>query len=49
LIAGRRFYSRSLKEGEWEFAELSALPKDFTKIPEDSGIGNVKASVPGKP
>lgn len=47
LLAGRWFYSKKLNDGEWKFAEPKDLPKDFAKIPEDSDMGNVRASVPG--
>ncbi len=47
LIAGRWYYSKSLNDGDWKFAEPDKLPGDFTKIPEDSEMSNVRASVPG--
>ena len=49
LIAGRWFYSKSLKDGDWKFAEPEDLPEDFSKIPEDSDMANVRASIPGTP
>lgn len=49
LLAGRWFYSKSLKDGDWKFAEPDALPEDFVKIPENSDMNNVRASVPGTP
>ncbi len=49
LLAGRWFHSRTLKDGDWKFSEPKDLPEDFSKIPEDSDIGNVRTSVPGTP
>ncbi len=49
LIAGRWYYSKSLKDGDWKFAEPKDLPEEFPKIPEDSDMGNVRASIPGTP
>ena len=49
LIAGRWYYSKSLKDGDWKFAEPKDLPEDFANIPEDSDMGNVRASIPGTP
>lgn len=49
LIAGRWYASKSLQDGDWKFAEPKDLPADFSKIPEDSDMGNVRASVPGTP
>lgn len=47
LLAGRWYYSKSLNDGDWQFMEPNDLPKDFSKIPEDSDMGNVLVSVPG--
>ena len=47
LIAGRWFYSKSLNDGDWKFAEPEDLPKDFSKIPKGSVISDVRANVPG--
>ncbi|MCF6169970.1 MAG: hypothetical protein L3J66_03220 [Bacteroidales bacterium] len=49
LIAGRWYASKSLNDGDWKFVEPKDLPEDFSKIPEDSDMGNVRASVPGTP
>lgn len=49
LLAGRWYKSKSLEDGSWVFVEPSALPADFSKIPEDSGIADVLASVPNTP
>jgi hypothetical protein len=48
LISGRWFRSVSMK-GPWEFAPYGELPPDFAKIPDDSPMENVKASVPDTP
>lgn len=49
LIAGRWYFSKSLKDGDWKFAEPKDLPEDFSKIPEDSDMASVRASIPGTP
>jgi hypothetical protein len=49
LLAGRWYRSKSLKDGEWKFAEPEDLPADFAKIPEDSDISSVRANIPGTP
>jgi len=49
LIAGRWYYSKSLNDSDWKFAEPEDLPEDFSKIPADSDMGNVRASIPGTP
>jgi len=49
LIAGRWYYSKSLNDGDWKFAEPEDLPEDFNKIPEDSDMANVRPSIPGTP
>lgn len=49
LLAGRWFFSKSLKDGDWKFAEPDQLPADFAKIPRDSDMADVLASVPGTP
>jgi hypothetical protein len=49
LLAGRWYRSSSLEDGSWEFVEPSKLPADFSKIPEDSDIADVRSSVPGTP
>ena len=47
LLAGRWYYSKSLKDGDWKFQEPNDLPEDFTKIPEASEIASVRSSIPG--
>jgi hypothetical protein len=47
LLAGRWYYSKSLKDGDWKFQEPGKLPADFSKIPETSDMTTVRASVPG--
>ncbi len=47
LLAGRWYKSQSLEDGSWEFVEPGDLPSDFSKIPEDAEIAEVRASVPG--
>ena len=47
LIAGRWYYSKTLNDGDWKFAEPKDLPKEFEKIPEDSDMAEVRVSIPG--
>jgi hypothetical protein len=47
LLAGRWYYSKSLKDGDWKFTDPKKLPKEFNKIPEDSDMSSVRASIPG--
>ena len=49
LIAGRWYFSKTLKDGDWKFAEPKDLPKEFNKIPNDSDMADVRASIPGTP
>jgi hypothetical protein len=49
LLAGRWFHSKTLKDGDWKFCEPENLPQDFTKIPEESDMASVRASIPGTP
>ncbi|NOX86374.1 MAG: carbohydrate-binding family V/XII [Chlorobi bacterium] len=49
LLAGRWFKSKSLEDGSWTFVEPADLPDDFSKIPDDSDMAEVRASVPGTP
>ncbi len=46
LIAGR-WFSAPDTSGPWTFVPTATLPADFAKIPDDSPMENVKASVPG--
>ena len=48
LIAGR-WFSAPDTSGPWTFVPTSSLPADFAKIPDESPMENVKASVPGTP
>lgn len=47
LIAGRWYKSKSLTEGDWEFINPTDVPEDFAKIPSESNMAVVKASVAG--
>ena len=47
LLAGRWYHSKTLKDGDWKFCEPDDLPEDFTKIPEESDMATVRASIPG--
>ncbi len=49
LLAGRWYKSKTLEDGSWTFVEPSGLPEDFSKIPEDSEMAEVRVSVPGTP
>jgi hypothetical protein len=46
LIAGR-WFSAATTAGPWQYVPAASLPPDFAKIPDDSPMENVKASVPG--
>lgn len=46
LLSGRWYRSLSL-DGPWEYVAGNDLPKDFSKIPEDSQMGTVLYAVPG--
>jgi hypothetical protein len=47
LLAGRWYASEKMSGGTWAFVPPDDLPEDFASIPEDSDIGEVRASVPG--
>ena len=47
LLAGRWYYSSSLEDGDWKFKEPKYLPDEFLNIPNESNMGDVRASVPG--
>jgi hypothetical protein len=49
LLAGRWYKSKSLEDGSWTFVEPGDLPADFSKIPEDSDIADVRVSIPDTP
>jgi len=46
LISGRWYRSKSF-EGPWEYVAADKLPPSFGKIPADSEVGDVRASVAG--
>jgi len=47
LLAGRWYFSRTLKDGDWTFSDPADLPKEFSDIPVESPMSNVRTSVPG--
>src|SRR5664280_2316629 len=47
LLSGRWFKSRSLGGGAYAYVPPDQLPASFAKIPPDSDIGDMRASVPG--
>ena len=47
LLSGRWFKSRSLGGGTFAYVPPDQLPASFAKIPPDSDIGEIRASVPG--
>ena len=49
LLAGRWYKSKSLEDGSWKFVDPDDLPADFSKIPQDSEMAEVRVSVPGTP
>jgi hypothetical protein len=49
LLSGRWYRSKTLEDGSWEFVEPADLPADFSKIPENSDIKDVRVSIPGTP
>jgi hypothetical protein len=49
VISGRWYRTADPKTGPWEFVPGKSLPSDFSHIPDDSPVENVKASVPGTP
>jgi len=46
LIAGR-WFSAPATTGPWTYVDQASLPPDFAKIPDESPVENVKASVAG--
>ncbi|MCX2743934.1 hypothetical protein OO013_08655 [Mangrovivirga sp. M17] len=46
VLSGRWYRSKKL-DGNWEFIESDALPKDFSAIPEGSEKDNVLANIAG--
>ncbi len=47
LLSGRWFRSKALAGGAWTYVPPDSLPATFAKIPPDSDIGDMRASVPG--
>jgi hypothetical protein len=47
LLSGRWFRSKTLAGGVWSYVPPDALPATFARIPPDSDVGDVRASVPG--
>ncbi|HET6347599.1 MAG TPA: hypothetical protein VFH88_00810, partial [Candidatus Krumholzibacteria bacterium] len=47
LLAGRWYQSKSIEKGPWTFVPGDKLPADFARIPADSDLSDVLASVPG--
>jgi uncharacterized membrane protein YgcG len=46
LVSGRWYRSKAF-EGPWEYVAADKLPAGFAKIPADSEVGDVRASVAG--
>ncbi len=47
LISGRWYKAKSMADNKWTFVPNDKLPADFAKIPEESDMGQVLASVSG--
>jgi len=47
LLAGRWYQSQTLQDGDWAFAEPDDLPAEFSEIPTESAMANVRTSIPG--
>ena len=47
LLSGRWFRSKTLAGGAWTYVPPDSLPATFAKIPPDSDVGDIRASVPG--
>ncbi len=47
LISGRWYKSKDLYSDNWTFVSPDSLPEDFSNIPEDSPISNVRVSISG--
>jgi len=47
LVSGRWYRAKSLSADAWEFVSFEDLPAEFAKIPADSDMATVLASVPG--
>ncbi len=47
LISGRWYSSTSLTDNNWAFVKPDDVPKEFSDIPAESDMGDVRASVAG--
>ena len=47
LISGRWYRAKSMTDGPWSYVDFAELPADLAKIPSDSDMGKVLASVAG--
>lgn len=47
LIAGRWYRSKSLENGPWKHVPPDQVPSEFSRIPPESDLASVRASVPG--
>jgi hypothetical protein len=47
LLSGRWYTSGSMTGNDWSFVSPDKVPADFAKIPAESEMGQVRASVPG--
>ncbi len=47
LLSGRWFRAKTLSGGSYAYVPPDKLPASFAKIPPDSDIGDMRASVPG--
>ncbi len=47
LVSGRWYAANQIENGKWTYQLPNDLPEDFSKIPEDSDISDVRYSVPG--
>jgi len=47
LLSGRWFKSKKLDGSSWAYVAPDKLPASFAKIPPDSDVGEIRASVPG--
>lgn len=47
LISGRWYKSKGLESNQWTFIPPDEVPDDFSKIPEDSPVSNIRANIYG--
>jgi hypothetical protein len=47
LVSGRWYTAKSMTGDKWAYVAADRLPPDFAKIPEDSSMASVRASVAG--